>query len=60
MCITTNADLVTQRLLERLTQSNTDIFDGVMCINLQVAGSLDFKIKHAVTRNLFQHMLKKR
>jgi hypothetical protein len=52
-----NAAPIAQCPVERLAQTDADIFDGVMLINIEVARSGKFQVKTAMTREQFQHVV---
>ena len=52
-----NAALVAQGSIEGLAQSDADIFDGVVLIDVEIAVALQFKIEAAVMREQFQHVI---
>jgi hypothetical protein len=51
---------VPQRFSNRLSQTDTDILDGVMGVDLHVASRLDLQIEQPVTAEGFQHVGEKR
>lgn len=59
MTVAPDPAFVTQRLCQCLTEGDTDILDGMMRIDEQIAGSLDLDIQHPVTRHLIQHVIQK-
>ena len=60
MAIAYDAFFITDGLAERLSQGNTDIFNRVVCIDVQITFCLDLKIDQTMTRHLVQHVLEKR
>src|SRR5208282_1820237 len=50
---------VAQSAVERLTQSDSHIFYGVVLIHIQVAPSGEFQIKSTVPREQFEHVVEK-
>ena len=49
--------LVAERRGQRLPQRNTDVFDGVMRVDVQVALGLDLEVELPVTRHLLEHVI---
>src|SRR5205085_10532143 len=58
--VTRDAPFVAERLLERLPQSDRDVFDRMMIVNLKVAATSNLKIKQAVPRKQLKHVIEKR
>ena len=52
-----NASLVAQGLGESLPQHDANIFDGVVLIDIEVAGRFQFQIEAAMVREQFQHVI---
>src|SRR6185312_7442919 len=50
---------VRQCFLKRLAQCDTNIFHGMVLVNIQVATGLNFQVKCSVAREQLQHMIKK-
>src|SRR5439155_20941278 len=48
-----------ERRRHRLAECNAEIFDGVMLIDVEVAGGLDLEIESAMTRDQLQHVIEK-
>ena len=59
MPIAAQALFITQGFGQRLAESNAYIFYRVMCINMQIAHSIDHEINHAMAGNLIEHVIKK-
>ena len=51
MAIAANARFI-ERLRERLTQGNADIFDSVVSVDLEIANSFDIDIDEPVSCDL--------
>src|SRR5512135_1932659 len=60
MAVTAQAFLVRDCLIERLPQRNTDVFNSVVSVDMQIALGVDVQINQAVARDLVQHVLKER
>ena len=60
MSVAAHSALGAKRFRESLTEGDTDILDGVMGVDVQIAGGLDLDIEHSVPRDLVQHVLQKR
>ena len=56
MSIAHDALLVAERLLERLTQGDADVFDAMVVVDVQVTLALDIEIEGAVACDLFEHV----
>ncbi len=54
-----DAALVAERLDERLPQSDADILDRMMIVDLQVALGADGQVDQRMTRDLVEHMIEK-
>jgi hypothetical protein len=59
MAIPINAFFVVQRFVKRLAQSNTDIFYGMVRIDMQIAYRFNFQVNQSMPRDLIQHVLQK-
>ncbi len=59
MAVPLNAALVAQRLLERFPDRDTDIFDGVMVVDMCVAVAGDAQAKPAVLAQQCEHVIEK-
>ena len=59
MPVPADAGLVTRRLADGLSQTNTDVFHGMMLIDLQVALRLYREVDDGVTREQLQHVVEK-
>ena len=55
--VAANAALVAKRLLERLSESETDVFDGVMAVHVKVALCLDDEIEAGVVSEQCEHVI---
>lgn len=60
MAVTSHAFFVANSFGEGLAQGNTDVFHGVVVVNLQVALALDIEVDQTVAGNLVEHVLKER
>ena len=60
MPVAIDTGLVTHRLGKSLPEGNTDIFNGVVRVNVQVTLGVYLEVDHAVARNLLEHVLEKR
>jgi hypothetical protein len=60
MTIAADAFFVADRLRKCLPQRNTDIFDGMVRIDVQIADRFYLKIDQSVTGNLIEHVIQKR
>ena len=60
MAVTGNAGFVAKRLFQGLTQYDTDVFNGVMVVNVQIAFAGNIQVNQTMTRYLGKHMLKER
>jgi hypothetical protein len=49
-----------QRLTERLSQHPSNVFDGVVAVDFQIAFGVNFQIEISVARQLSQHVIEKR
>jgi hypothetical protein len=56
----TDAGLVAERLAERFTEAQGDVFDGVMRIDVQVPRCCDPQIEAGVLADLFEHVVVER
>jgi len=56
---TENAAAVSQGAIEDFAQSDSNVFDSMMLIDIEVADSGKFQIECAVPRKKFQHMIEK-
>jgi hypothetical protein len=52
-----NAALVAERTIEGFSKSNSDIFDRVVLIHIEIAIALQFKIEGAVAGEQLQHVV---
>ena len=52
-----NAALVAQRAIKRLAQRDTDVFNRVVLIDIQIAFTGEVQVKCAVPREQFQHVI---
>ena len=60
MSVTANPLFVTDCLEDSLTQCDTDVFDGMMVVDMQVALCLYIQIDQTVTCDLVKHVVEKR
>ena len=60
MPVTNDTALVANRLIEGLSKCDADIFDRVVCINVQVTPGDNIQVNLAMACDLIEHMLKKR
>ena len=56
----THAGLVADRFLERGTEHDADVFDGVMEVDFEVAGGIDPQIEPGVLPELLEHVVEER
>jgi len=59
MPVAINAFFIANGLGKRLAQSNTDIFNGVMCVDMQIPFGVNVHINQAMPGNLIEHVVKK-
>ena len=59
MAVTADAFFVANCLGNRLTQGNTYVFDGMVCIDVEITFGFNFKINQAMARHLIKHVIKK-
>jgi hypothetical protein len=57
--VASNAGFVSDRLSQRLPEADSDIFNRMMLINMQIAFGYNFKIKLAVVRQYLEHVIEK-
>lgn len=57
--IASDSLFVANRLADRLTNADTSVFDGVMLIDMQIAGNVDVEIKTTMPREELQHVIEK-
>ena len=60
MAITGNADFIAKRLFQGLTQYDTDVFNRVVIINVQIAFAGNIQVNQTMTRYLGKHVFKER
>ena len=60
MAITGQPAFVTDGFVQSLAEYDAHIFDHVVSINFQIAGSFHMNINHAVPSDLGEHVIKKR
>src|SRR5918999_4211552 len=60
LSIAADTSLVAQGLGKGLAKGDSDVFDGVMRIDVQIALSFNVKVEHPMPRHLIQHVIKKR
>jgi hypothetical protein len=48
---------VTERAIESFPESDSDVLDGVVLIDIEIAASHDFQVESAVTREEFEHVI---
>ena len=56
----THAGFVAERFLERGAEHDADVFDGVMEVDLEVAGGIDPEIEPGVLPELLEHVVEER
>ena len=56
----TDAGLVAERLLERLPEDDADVLDGVVAVDVEVAGGLHGEVEAAVAAELVEHVVEER
>ncbi len=59
MAVAADAGLV-ERLVERLPESDAEIFHGMVGVYFKIAFGLDVEVDHAVTGDLIEHVFEKR
>src|SRR6516225_6031818 len=52
-----NAALRSERGVDRFTEGDADVLDGVVLVNLEIAGGLETQIEAAVARDEIQHVI---
>src|SRR6516225_9516769 len=57
---TQDAPSVAERCVDRFTECNSNIFDRVMLIHVEVARCCEPEVKTAVTRHQFKHMIEEK
>jgi hypothetical protein len=60
MAETRDTAAVAQRFAQSLSQNQTDVFNRVVTVDLQIAFGFDLQIEMAVPRELSQHVIEKR
>ena len=60
MAVTSQAFFVAPGLGQRLAKGDADIFNRVVCIDMQVANGLNVQIDQTMTSDLIQHVIEKR
>ena len=60
MAITGNAGFIAKRLFQGLTQYDTDVFNRVMVVNVQIAFAGNIQVNQTMTRHLGKHVFKER
>ena len=60
MAIADDACLVSHCFTQCFAQTDTNIFNRVMSINLQIALGVNGQVNQAVAGDLFKHMIQKR
>ena len=60
MAITGNAGFIAKRLFQSLTHHDTDVFNRVMVVNVQIAFAGNIQVNQTMTRHLGKHMFKER
>ena len=51
---------IAERLLERVSEDEPDVLDGVMAVDLDVAGGTQRQVEHAVARERIEHVRQER
>ena len=59
MTITPHTLFVADCFEEGLAYGDTDIFYGVMCIDMQITFGFDFEVDQSMTRDLIEHVIQK-
>ena len=54
-----DAALVADRREHRFAERDADVFDGVMLIDVEIAGGLHLQIEPAVARDQIEHVIEK-
>jgi hypothetical protein len=57
MPVATDPRFVPQAFPDGLSQANTDVFCGMVGIDVQVTGALDFQVDQCMTREQNQHVV---
>ena len=57
MAVAREAPLVAQRARERLPEHDSDVFDRVVCVDLEITNRLEFDVEQAMASNLGEHVL---
>ena len=60
MTVTGNAGFIAKRLFQSLTHHDTDVFNRVMVVNVQIAFAGNIQVNQTMARYLGKHMLKER
>ncbi|MNN30660.1 hypothetical protein D3C81_1443150 [compost metagenome] len=60
MAVAEDAFLVADRLGECLAQGDTDVFDGMVIVDVQVTLALDVQIDQPMPGDLVEHVFKER
>ena len=60
MAITSNAGFIAKRLFQGLTHHDTDVFNRVMVVNVQIAFAGNIQVNQTMTRYLGKHVFKER
>ncbi len=59
MAVAADAFFVANGLGKGLAQGDADVFDGVVAVNVQVAGAFHVQINQAVAGDLVKHVIEK-
>ena len=59
MAVAPDPALVAERLRERLTDRDADVFDAVVRVDVQIAARFDLEVDQPVPRHLIEHMVEK-
>ena len=60
VAVAANRFLVANRLAERLTEGDANVFNRVVSVDFQITDGVDFEINNAVSRDLVEHVIEKR
>ena len=60
MAITGNTGFIAKRLFQGLTHHDTDVFNRVMVVNVQIAFAGNIQVNQTMTRYLGKHVFKER
>ena len=58
MTVAAYAFFIAYRLVNGLSEGDAHILNRMVCVDVQIAFGLDFKVNHAMTGNLIHHVFK--